>query len=496
MEREAKRLARTLRPPLRWTVCPRCLTAFLNITPVTVENAPILRAKCGAFCSALMGWVTDQRSTSISSRLALSTQLMQNSLNCPRCADPPLDTRCAPRLAILQKAIQDDYDKSSSNDTTFFDELLSFSISFLVDLLAGLDSYSSRGKTFGSRRGLWPATPDELFPNGPAQTISTLCAWYNQRRGTEIASVLYYLLHLHRPLTLKNLNLERNRRLLLDTFNEVYQAYTIHLDAASRPSDERTARPIIGANPKTGVHFTNRLLIAISVGQDYDWGDLPAFMTDRAPELYRHMFPVIQHLDSISDPNLPHRIHSLMWRLYLLLPGPSTADLDEADPDYPFFLKRSNEWVDEIQADPFRDLHRWIPWDLRNCSGPGCRASVLESATGRPFARCARCKMVQYCSRECQRRDWNSDDVVHPHKALCPALQEVVVFSQPWMSVDDFVSARRDHCFPVERAKMISNWQQDARAGITLRGKPPAHHEAAVHVEEESATDCDSSAVS
>ncbi|KZV98146.1 hypothetical protein EXIGLDRAFT_328574 [Exidia glandulosa HHB12029] len=57
----------------------------------------------------------------------------------------------------------------------------------------------------------------------------------------------------------------------------------------------------------------------------------------------------------------------------------------------------------------------------QDCYGPMCGKSVQ---TGTPFQRCARCKFVQYCSKECQLDDWRDAKV--PHKRLCPLLQKLV----------------------------------------------------------------------
>ncbi|EJD35407.1 hypothetical protein AURDEDRAFT_175499 [Auricularia subglabra TFB-10046 SS5] len=59
--------------------------------------------------------------------------------------------------------------------------------------------------------------------------------------------------------------------------------------------------------------------------------------------------------------------------------------------------------------------------ELITCSGPACHSYVRNVEERRqPLSACSRCKFVRYCSRDCQRRDWNNSDSRVSHKTACP----------------------------------------------------------------------------
>ncbi|KAJ6517454.1 hypothetical protein C8R47DRAFT_1255068 [Mycena vitilis] len=61
-------------------------------------------------------------------------------------------------------------------------------------------------------------------------------------------------------------------------------------------------------------------------------------------------------------------------------------------------------------------------WELRNrnqCMQLGCTASMVKRSSV-----CARCGVVRYCSRECQRAAWK-DHPNLPHKAICSQIRQL-----------------------------------------------------------------------
>jgi len=76
----------------------------------------------------------------------------------------------------------------------------------------------------------------------------------------------------------------------------------------------------------------------------------------------------------------------------------------------------------DIASPRSRDSKCWA----RDCQ----RYGQIESVK---LMRCARCRVVQYCSRECQRSHWKS--VILPHKVVCAALARIQDIS-PFASGD------------------------------------------------------------
>lgn len=58
----------------------------------------------------------------------------------------------------------------------------------------------------------------------------------------------------------------------------------------------------------------------------------------------------------------------------------------------------------------------------RLCSGPGCTKGARDGACTRALSFCARCRIMRYCSPECQKLDWKEGRCDVPHKIVCPAL--------------------------------------------------------------------------
>ncbi|KAG6819934.1 hypothetical protein H0H93_007333 [Arthromyces matolae] len=56
------------------------------------------------------------------------------------------------------------------------------------------------------------------------------------------------------------------------------------------------------------------------------------------------------------------------------------------------------------------------------CSGLDCQNNL--QTVGKNFQRCARCNIIGYCGRECQKQDWINPE--YPHKKVCPILCDIV----------------------------------------------------------------------
>ncbi|KZV78820.1 hypothetical protein EXIGLDRAFT_502719 [Exidia glandulosa HHB12029] len=90
------------------------------------------------------------------------------------------------------------------------------------------------------------------------------------------------------------------------------------------------------------------------------------------------------------------------------------------------------------------------------------------STTGKAFPRCGKCKAVQYCSPECQRRDWKAGR--YSHRAICDILNELsrfATFDRTVMSMDEFATACEKHAFPRERAILLAKWMCAATGATT-----------------------------
>ncbi|KZV94764.1 hypothetical protein EXIGLDRAFT_766792 [Exidia glandulosa HHB12029] len=115
----------------------------------------------------------------------------------------------------------------------------------------------------------------------------------------------------------------------------------------------------------------------------------------------------------------------------------------------------------ERTEDPYLDIVRLLPLTLARRACFGCGKQVHENPSGKPFSKCARCKAVQYCSKECQRNDWNLKHG-QPHKIICDILSEVLtimpVETMMKKRLDDVARTWRAANFPPERVRRLSQW--------------------------------------
>ncbi|KAJ6607014.1 hypothetical protein B0H10DRAFT_1629507, partial [Mycena sp. CBHHK59/15] len=56
------------------------------------------------------------------------------------------------------------------------------------------------------------------------------------------------------------------------------------------------------------------------------------------------------------------------------------------------------------------------------CHAAGCPQSI--AATGHEFKRCSACRVVAYCSKECQARAWTAR--AGAHKRICAKIQVLI----------------------------------------------------------------------
>lgn len=117
----------------------------------------------------------------------------------------------------------------------------------------------------------------------------------------------------------------------------------------------------------------------------------------------------------------------LMTRLTLLASANAAilycyrmAKEEELSPYHPEILRLRTE-VNAMMEDPTYFAFGWYCYasELRHCCAPGCNETF--TTLGRPFARCTGCRVVRYCSRDCQKRGWR--DTRAPHKDVCAKLR-------------------------------------------------------------------------
>lgn len=123
--------------------------------------------------------------------------------------------------------------------------------------------------------------------------------------------------------------------------------------------------------------------------------------------------------------------------------------------DRPPVLRAVDERTVALLKDPFLNLHNSLH---RVRLERQCYSSVCTRSRGAQtkLLKCSKCRLAQYCSRECQKADWRCE--THPHKEICDMLQELFVFTTLDASGETFSAACVEHEFPLERVDRLIAW--------------------------------------
>ncbi|EJD35506.1 hypothetical protein AURDEDRAFT_175437 [Auricularia subglabra TFB-10046 SS5] len=434
----AESIASGLRPVTRPKACPRCITSFMTGTllkdPTTV--IPLLQTKCHDFWDALLGFVAYPWTPD--TRLAVSGTLQATWLRC---------RSCHPGRRLVQRG-------TAISDFPF-NGIYEVACTALYMCITGYTMSSHRHeKGFGSKRGRWPCTVEQLFPYGPQSTITNLVSILATRPEADF--VLSAMLTVHRPLALPSFSSEENKQRIIahiiSRLNAAAAAANVDLSALRAPVLPSARDATVNRHTRA-CEFSALIIYQIGFGTDREPRDLADFVRGHGLELFHALDGVVSLYE---DPENTHieltQLTTTLWT-YLSL-SPSAAQAGPAPP----YARR---WVNRLSSavsSPYSALRHFLGGQTmrRDCHGPGCGKGVHAKDTPGAFSRCARCRVVQYCSKECQKADWR--DPAFPHKELCPLLQEVFSFANTEMTHDEFAAACEAHKFPLKHVDRLISW--------------------------------------
>ncbi|KZV87219.1 hypothetical protein EXIGLDRAFT_752363 [Exidia glandulosa HHB12029] len=431
------------------SLCLRCFGAF----ELSAEAHEHLGVKVPEFYDALMRFVISDHTLVRNERVEISVALLlYQTTQCPRCS------------VLEQQPI------AINIGETPFDTLYDHCCQILATYLS-MPYWHTQKKLF--RSGRWPSSPAALLPMGVERTVAGL---------VRLASVSY-----SGPVALFGAILQRYRQPVFEAIVKPGHESLLlqRIIGAFQQAGKRAAKALAAHNVSIGAygssaspseegdtailpmlvgryHGFTYLLRVIFCGVDHAVHDFFRFASGYEVDLYRAITSV---LVNFADPKA--------WDPYLLdvvlaLYARLEAD-DRSDP--PPFIRLAV--ADDVQrnADIYIRLASLLPTLLsrRGCFGPQCGKQLHESSDGKPFAKCARCKIVQYCSKDCQRKDWSSkrrERDTESHKEICDILCEVVTILKPNAigrrpSKDEIARMCREGSFPEDRARRLAEWILD-----------------------------------
>ncbi|EJD34951.1 hypothetical protein AURDEDRAFT_175991 [Auricularia subglabra TFB-10046 SS5] len=269
-------------------------------------------------------------------------------------------------------------------------------------------------KKFRSASGAWPSTQDQLFPYGPERTIEALLDACCAFTDASALWVLRAILRIARPRVWDIILLPENRRRLVWYLMTLFLVQISDSDehfvmiSENAPPGCKVPRNIMDAECLCTDDVLNSVLCFLETvknGPYFQHDDVLHFVAADAAFITRVLRIAEAHYSATAPhPRALRNAKAYLHILRILEESPvSYAELAhfvEHNPRSRGVLLTIQLAVGTLSAD-------------RYCAGPRCGRTMLDA--DRPLALCARCKLVRYCCKECQRADWNSG-----HKRLCP----------------------------------------------------------------------------
>ncbi|KZV80040.1 hypothetical protein EXIGLDRAFT_733713 [Exidia glandulosa HHB12029] len=283
----------------------------------------------------------------------------------------------------------------------------------LVDLcLSDSDRRLVHSQRFSSR-GLWPCSTEDLLPFGPQQSFLSLVHWLAVR-GDILVMIAFEDIFLTCRDELGPVILEdTNRRLFANAISyQMQDALTLLKKerSESRPPGAGNFSPTMRILTLNDILFD--ILRALSPNQQLRSSTTVLLLQGFEHQLLKGIEEALSFIEVGVERD---RLTSVASALHSSLGTPIEDRLGYLR--LPFFPMPS-------QSDSASNLAQRIICDVRmrhDCGARNC--TVRERDVGRRLQRCAGCGIVQYCSKDCQRRDWKASET--PHKAVCALLKRL-----------------------------------------------------------------------
>ncbi|EJD38219.1 hypothetical protein AURDEDRAFT_172724 [Auricularia subglabra TFB-10046 SS5] len=310
-----------------------------------------------------------------------------------------------------------------------FEVYTSANLVLIAALVAGPKAPSTRAqfnKNFSDRAGRWPSKIDDLFPLGPRDTVTALLTFGETLSHHAPMMSFKEILCLARPVVLPILASDPNRRRflsiiigLLGPINGVKYPPDHWLSSRDTPVEELAAWFLHAILEGPGSHFSDHEQI---LGGD-------------AAMLFAALAPAFNKLPD-STPFISV-FAAWYYLLYKALPEPR-APLPIRVVQWLGSWKGANKGtIVELS------VHGALTRIVRTRACVYCGVSSLRNEDGKALSFCAGCKLVLYCSKECQRNHWAGKGGRHPHKGACSILRRLDMHKYAAHEPEEFIEPFR-----------------------------------------------------
>ncbi|KZW01891.1 hypothetical protein EXIGLDRAFT_760490 [Exidia glandulosa HHB12029] len=415
LDRLAKGLERDLRDPYNPTFCVDCVgTAMERLFSDEKQqhaNALHLQQNHHALLTSIMTYMTVPR---VEEDMAeLEALLLRTMATCPGRANH----------GVLQNI-----------DGVFPDDALR---TLLHPVRVCLEASSKLLRTqLFSRRGVWPRLIEDIIPRGPRESLAVLLFWLNRSGSykhwvplTAFGPFFCTVFEVCRLEFISELEADDMRTLFIDMICQ-------QLDLAASILREKSC-PHIPAHLRMGT--TSAVLRTVCIGAGIRHSTYRAIVEGSQLRLLESLTAAADSVDARSFPGIKEQLVSLQMGIHLTM-GPTHQ---VPQPIVDFYASMHKPLQEDVRLDLYFRL-RAIDNDVA-CNAPDCRTHTRKTPTGK-LQRCGGCRLLKYCTRECQKRHWNL--YTAPHRWACLKLKELFAVAQFTLAPMAFVAACKASSLP------------------------------------------------
>ncbi|EJD35490.1 hypothetical protein AURDEDRAFT_175418 [Auricularia subglabra TFB-10046 SS5] len=418
----AEQLAAGFLPSHAPTVCPTCLSRFIYSRATSRKghtmqaNMVVLQYRCHVFWDAVVSFA--MREWTPGARTLINRRMRENRAQCLACATDIHWGMCG---------------------CDYFRHLLD---SCCTALYLCLKRHPSpREAAYCESFVRWPPSPDLIFPFGASRAIRALLPATKMTRYAH--HLLTYILESAGDLVLPILSEESVRQQLVAAiFGKLAKtAERLAMQSADCDKDLRLTQ-------LTSDDDIYDLVLAICCRDMTEDGIQASLLRGYTLELYNAVCKVLVLADDDGPRLARNNLAYLASGLWTALPASEKVER-------PQFLQEVDDTSIALLKDPYRNLQNMLHRVRlqKHCYSPTCSGTV---DTRRKVLKCGKCRLVQYCSQECQKEDWSSG--LYPHRAICDMLHELFVFTTLEATGEEFSAACVENEFPLERVDQLIAW--------------------------------------
>ncbi|KZV94959.1 hypothetical protein EXIGLDRAFT_834650 [Exidia glandulosa HHB12029] len=283
-----------------------------------------------------------------------------------------------------------------------------------------------------SRKGIWPRSAADVLPLSRKDSLVTLLGWVDKAERSKRWAYIcpsfytfYLVLMVCRPELMPELFMDYGRHLCIDIMAR-------QLDATA--ADMRNG--IMSVSPPERIRLVINIFRVIGLGVGAQTEDWMTFARGSELKLIRALDAAWNCLDAMH--------HDLKQLVMVMLCGLTLATGGDG---------LSQRVLDEYLAvEARRTVFTGLYQNLKEisnsveCSDPECKRHAREVEGGR-LQKCGSCRLVRYCSRECQKRHWSTRPRSHMYKLVCQDMKNLLAFAPLTLEEEAFESACRGSSF-------------------------------------------------